>query len=366
MRFCFLGGFDPAYPRNAVNRKGLVRAGAEVDACPSPARLKFWARYPALAARAARAWRGLRKDADSVFFVPEFCQKDVPLAAALAFLARRRVVFDPLASRYETKILDWRRRAPGSLSAWWNFKIDRWAFRLSDLVLADTSEHKNYYCRTFGVPAGKVEVLPLGCDDDLFSPGPNPKRGSSRPFTVLFFGSFLPLHGADVVVRAAKIVADKDPAIRFRMIGSGQTLPAVRAEAGRLGLGNVEFTDWLPAGALPAQIAAADLCLGIFGRTAKAARVVPHKVFQSLAMRKPLITLRTPAVLEFFAHRKHLFLCAKPEPESLAAAILELRKNDELRSKIAEGGYALVKDRFSPEAVAGLLIEIVARHKAKP
>lgn len=364
MKFCFLGGYDPAYPRNAVNRKGLVRAGAEVEACPSPGRLKFWARYPALAARAARAWRGLREDVDAVFFVPEFCQKDVPLAAALAFLARRRVVFDPLVSRYETKILDWRRRPPGSLTAWWNFRIDSWAFRLAGLVLADTGEHKEYYCRTFGVPAGKVEVLPLGFDDDLFRPGPEQKRDPSRPFTVLFFGSFLPLHGADVVVRAAKLVADEDRSIRFRIIGSGQTFPAVRAEADRLGLRNVEFEGWTPAGRLPARIAEADLCLGIFGSTAKAVRVVPHKIYQSLAMRKPLITLRTPAVLEFFVHREHLFLCDAPEPGPLAEAILELRKDNALRSRIADGGYALVKERFSPEAVGRLLLAIVARSKA--
>jgi glycosyltransferase involved in cell wall biosynthesis len=361
MRFCFLGGYDPVYPRNAVIRKGLVRAGAAVDSCPSPGRLKAWARYPALAFKVARVWRSLRRDPDAVFFVPEFCQKDVPLAAALAVLARRRVVFDPLASRYETKILDWRRQPPGSLSAWWNFRIDRWAFRLSDLILADTSAHREYYRRTFGVPADKIEVVPVGCDDDLFRPAPAAPPGPGRPFTVLFYGSFLPLHGADVVVRAARIVADKDPAVRFQLIGSGQTFAAVRAEAERLGLGQVEFPGWVAMGALPARIAAADLCLGIFGRTAKAARVVPHKVYQSLAMRKPLITLRTPAALEFFRHREHLFLCDAPEPGALAEAILELLRDGALREKIADGGCALVRERFRPEAIGRLLAGIVVQ-----
>lgn len=372
MRFLFFGGYDPTYPRNAVNHKGLVRAGAEVRACAVSGRLKAWARYPLLAIRFSAAWRWLRRDRDAVVFVPAFRQKDVPPAAALAFLSRRRVVFDPLVSRYQTKILDWRRRPPESLTAWWNFQVDRWAFRLSDVVLADTGEHARYFVETFGVPASKVKVLPLGADDEAFHPASAAARGSDRTpsgardaggsaasrFTVLFFGSFLPLHGADAVVRAAAAVAKKDPSVFFRFIGEGQTYPAVRAEAERLGLKNVEFAGRIPAAELPRRVAEADLCLGIFGTTAKAGRVVPHKVFQSLSMRKPLLTLRTPAVEEFFAHGEHLYLCASAEPGDVADAILALKKDAALRRKIADGGYAIIRERYMPEAIGRRILEI--------
>jgi glycosyltransferase involved in cell wall biosynthesis len=365
MRFLFFGGYDPSYPRNAVNRKGLVRAGADVRDITVSGHFKAWARYPLLALRFPAGWHWLRRDSNAVVFVPAFRQKDVPAAAALAFLARRRVVFDPLVSRYQTKILDWRRRPPGSLTAWWNFQVDRWAFRLSGLVLADTGEHARYFVETFGVPAAKVKVLPLGIDDDVFRESSKPARAREankdkrQRFNVLFFGSFLPLHGADAVVRAAAVVAKKDPSVFFRFIGEGQTYPAARAEAERLGLRNVEFVGRLPAAELPARVAEADLCLGIFGTTAKAGRVVPHKVFQSLAMRKPLLTLRTPAVEEFFAHGEHLYLCDSADPGVVAGAILKLKKDATLRRKIADGGYALVRMRYTPEAIGRLILEIV-------
>ena len=41
--------------------------------------------------------------------------QDVPLAALAARLYGLRLVHDPLASRYETKILDWKRWPPSSL-----------------------------------------------------------------------------------------------------------------------------------------------------------------------------------------------------------------------------------------------------------
>lgn len=366
MDVCFFGGYDASYPRNAVIRRGLRANGVRVSECRVNPGGRFWARYPLLFSR----WISLAKDRashPSFLFVPEFCQKDVPLARFLGLLSSRRLVFDPLASRFETKILDWRRNPEGSLAAWWNRVIDLLALKLSDIVLADTQAHKDYYCRQFGLDARKIEVLPVGFDDEIFSKRLAHNRPVSRtgnsPFTVLFFGSFLPLHGADVIIRAAHLVSEEDKAIRFHFIGRGQTLPRVKRAASDLGLRNVSFEGWAGQTSLAGKIAEeADICLGIFGRTEKAERVVPHKIFQSIALRKPVITARTPAVEEFFSHRKNIFLCERPEPVSLAQAILKLKKEAGLREEIAEKGYNLVWEKFQPCALGGALKKVLERH----
>jgi glycosyltransferase involved in cell wall biosynthesis len=386
VNFLFLGGYDPAYQRNAVIRKGLVAHGDAVAECPADPSFKVWLRYPLLLAKiAARAHAGTRTHARTdalpptprfplrragAIYVPAFCQKDVPLARFLATLVARPVVFDPLASRYETKILDRRRRPADSLTARWNRWIDAMAFRLSDLVLADTAAHAAYYASAFGIPSRKFVIVPVGYDDVLFDPdrvAPSsagvtasaPARPSApaagTAFTVLFFGSFLPLHGVDTVVKAARAVRRLDPAIRFRFVGSGDTWAHARALASDLGATNCAFEPWVPLAALPALVASADLALGIFGRTAKARRVVPHKIFQSLGMRKPVITARTPAVEEFFAHGEDLWLCGEPYSETLADAVIRLRSDAALRARLAAGGYRTVKERFTPAAVVSRL-----------
>jgi len=409
VRFNFIGAYDPAYPRSAVLCKGLVRIGVEVVECRAGANFKFWARYPLLFLDAAK--RGLlRTGADSrsgCFFVPEFCAKDVPLAKLLSVLTARPLIFDPLAARYETKIVDWGWRRGDTPAAWWNFRIDAAAFRLADLILADTAAHKAYYCATYGLDPAKVEVLPLGYDDKYFRPNvpnarPNesdppesfpgetpdvfassfpqrhqsdsspwnstdvrpreeskiPARGASAGFQVLFFGSFLPLHGTEVVVEAARLVAASDPSIRFRFIGEGRTFPQVRAAAAYLA--NVEFSGRLPLRELPRAVAAADLCLGIFGRTEKARRVVPHKIYQAMGMGRAVVTARTPAVEEFFVHGENIILCDEPYAESLARAVLDLARGAALRDRIARSGLDLVRREFTPEAVARRLAKIVA------
>ncbi|MCK4556911.1 MAG: glycosyltransferase, partial [Candidatus Aminicenantes bacterium] len=295
----------------------------------------------------------------SFIFLPEFCQKDIPLAKFLSLLTSRKIIFDPLAPRYETKITDWKRKPPDSWQARWNFTIDSWAFELSDLILADTRAHKEYYCEKYGLSPDKVEVLPVGYDDELYRPVSAEKKEDR--FTVLFYGSFLPLHGADAVVEAAKIVSKEDASIEFELIGSGQTLPRVRALADELNLSNIRFESWLPQSELPQRIAAADICLGIFGRTEKAGRVVPHKIYQSMGMKKAIITAQTPAVEEFFSHRENIFLVPEPYPENLAQAVLELKRNKDLKEEIAKKGDELVRREYSPSAIGRSLIQIIQK-----
>jgi glycosyltransferase involved in cell wall biosynthesis len=365
MHVCFFGGYDSDYPRNSILRRGLRTNEVAVSEAHVRRGHKFWLRYPLLVLRWLRhCRRGV--EPPSLFFVPEFCQKDVFLARAIAILYSRRMVFDPLASRFETKVLDWRRKPEGSLAAWWNRAIDRLAFKVSDVVLADTEAHKKYYCREFGVSPRKVEVVPVGFDDRVFKQSLAQRRQlpnqRESPFTVLFFGSFLPLHGVATAVKAALHVWEKDKTVRFKFIGSGQTLPHARKMASDLGLTNVSFEGWMDQAALAEKIASeADICLGIFGRTEKAARVVPHKIFQAMALGKPVITGRTPAAGEFFTHGRDIFLCPAGDPESLARAILELREDEALRDGLARRGYELAWKKFTPQNIGGRLKEILAK-----
>ena len=354
MRVCFIGAYDPEYPRNTVIKKGLRLNGVEVLECRLRPGYKFWLRYPLLLSQYISSYAK-----HDIFFVPEFCQKDVLLAKILSLFTSKKVVFDPLSPRYETKITDWKRKPPDSWQARWNFKIDYWSLKLSDFILADTQAHKDYYCQKYNLSSSKIEVLPVGYDDDLYKPSGIEKKGNG--FTVLFFGSFLPLHGVDVIMQSAKIVSGKDPSIKFIIIGSGQTMSLAETLAYKLGLNNLRFEGWLPQSTLPKKIASSDICLGIFGSTEKAQRVVPHKIFQSLGMKKPLITTRTPAVEEFFSHCENIFLIPEPRPELLAQAILELKRDSSLRGRIAERGYKLVSSKFSPEAIGRTLIRVLEK-----
>ncbi len=79
-------------------------------------------------------------------------------------------------------------------------------------------------------------------------------------------------------------------------------------------------------------------------------------------MRKPVITGLTPAVEEFFSHRENIFLIQESRSDLLAQAILELKKDEDLRGGIAERGYQLVNQKFSPKAIGRTLIKILEKN----
>jgi hypothetical protein len=53
---------------------------------------------------------------------------------------------------------------------------------------------------------------------------------------------------------------------------------------------NVETIERVPLEQLPNEIAAATICLGVFGTSDKAHWVAPHKVFECAAVGRPIIT----------------------------------------------------------------------------
>jgi hypothetical protein len=115
---------------------------------------------------------------------------------------------------------------------------------------------------------------------------------------VLYFGQYLPLHGLDVIVDAVGRLATRTD-LRFVFIGTGEERariePLVRATRA-----DVEFVSWVPYGELGARIASADIVLGIFGSSAKAAMVIPNKVYEAAAMGCAVVTADTPAIREVF------------------------------------------------------------------
>ncbi|HAX25562.1 MAG TPA: glycosyl transferase family 1, partial [Chloroflexi bacterium] len=92
---------------------------------------------------------------------------------------------------------------------------------------------------------------------------------------------FIPLHGIETVVRAAALLERRSVPARFELVGTGQTYQAARTLANELGAQSIAWTDWIPFDRLGARLRAADVVLGVFDGGAKAARVIPNKVYQS-------------------------------------------------------------------------------------
>jgi glycosyltransferase involved in cell wall biosynthesis len=373
MKVCFFGTYTRAegYPVNRVLIKGLRRAGAVVVECRQDLlgpflyeSLRKWRNPLRLLALICRipatylklVWHYWRAEDHDCVIVGYAGYVDVLLARVLR--RRRLLVLVAFISLYDTLVLDRDQVKAQSLKGRSLKLVDRLAFKAADVVLVDTEEQRRHFASLFDLPVEKFHRSFVGEDDDDFRPMDG-EAGDSGTFRVLFFGTYVPLHGIDVIVDAAALLA-AEADICFTVIGNGQLYPALRRRADERQLSNLEFVDhWVGTADLMRHIENADVSLGIFGTTPKAARVIPCKVFDALAMKKPVVTRDSPAIREMLTHGETALLCEPGSGADLARSLLRLRDDPALRSAIGEAGYTRYRQNGSPEAVGSALLKML-------
>ncbi len=138
----------------------------------------------------------------NLIIVPYMSHRIVPAAWWISRRVHARLWFLPLISQYETAVYDRKTAKAKSIKAAKAFILDWYGCHFADLILFDTYEQLYYYKKHFGkIP--KAAVVPIGVDDEIFMWNPIDK--SKIVTSVLFYGGFSPLHGADVMVRAAAL-----------------------------------------------------------------------------------------------------------------------------------------------------------------
>lgn len=348
MRILCLIGRETSYPRNDVILRAFRRF-SEVEVISG-------------GVSGSLIWRSLR-----VFFraLPRLITRRYDLVYVgfyghiLMLLAgsisRAPVLFDAFVSNFDTLCFDRGLYSPDSIVGKLAFWLDRSSCRLADRILLDTPMHVEYFEQTFSLSRDKMEHLPVGCNEDLFYPRNH--KSSEIMTKVLYYSTYLPLHGVDIVVHAARILRQEGQ-LQFKIIGDGQEFGAVRSLAKNFGLTNVVFEEYIPIERLPDEIAAADICLGgHFGASDKACRVIPGKIYQFLAMERPVIAANTPANLSLLAHGETAFLCAANDSHALASAVMELYENPGWRGRLARNGHI----RFLEEASERVITEKLRR-----
>jgi len=351
MTICYFGYYDANYSRNKILIKGLRQNGVQVVECHSEksGAAKFF--------ELISKHKAFKNNYDvMVIGYPGFAA--VPLAK---ILARQPVIFDAFVSLYDSNVFDRKDVKPGSVGSYVNRFWDWSSSKLSNTVLLDTTEHIDYMVAEYGISKTKYGRIFIGADDDIFYPREFIK--SSDKFIIHFHGSFLPLQGTKYIIEAANIIRNEN--VIFNMLGGGKEIAARKKMVDELGLQNtVKFPGYIVNDEVPEYIAGSDICLGIFGDTNKTQRVIPNKVYECLAMAKPVLTADTPAAREALSE-EYVMFCKVANSEDLAEKIMQLKNNPELRKSLAQKGHQLYKEKFSPKALGRDLLNIIEEKYGK-
>jgi len=368
----YFGTYEETYSRNRILIKSLRAMGYHVKEC----HVSLWQNkvdksgvlrgsglifflihllslYPRL------IFKYLFAGHHDVIFVGYFGHLDILIIRLLCLIIfrRKKIVFDAFISLYDSIVQDRKMVKPRSIFSGIIFLLDRVSCFFADAVLLDTNEHIDFFHKKLNVPKDKMFRVLANAETDVFYFREGKKEEDSK-CRILFMGKYTPLHGIEYIVEAAEML-QHDDSVEFIFIGKGQLHSKIQMVVAEKKINNIRFIDWVEYKELPAYIANADICLGIFSKSSKAQRVIPNKVFQAMAMGKSVITADTPGIAELLTHGYNAILCNPADPVGLYEAIIRLKGDPLLRKKIGENALASFKDLAGDQETTASLQKVI-------
>lgn len=331
MKVLFWGRFDPGYSRNRVAAQLFRDLGWEVDYFI----VKLWPKFGDVEA----VLRGVKKP--DLVWVPVCRQRDILAACRWAHRRGVKVIFDPMISAWDKKVLEQQKWKAEEGRAKKLLKLETKMMNAPDFVTWDTSCHVDFAHRMFGVPMEKMQEVFTGTDEKVFTFQNGEGIPQDGKFRVLYHGAYLPLHGTKFLVEAAR--RTQHLPIEWNFLGWGAY--KAETEASAKGLPNVRFLDKVPYVKVPEVIGANDVVVGVFGTTEKASRVIGNKVFECMACGRPTINEFCTGYPPSAKDCKAIKFVPPGDPDAIIKAVEEYRQDWADR----DGYFKAARDFFERE-----------------
>lgn len=348
-KVCFFQAYYTNYIRSQTLLEGLYQH--EIEIVPCILNEHSWLRYP----KAIFAFLKAKRHSDVV--IANFrCWEIFPI---LRMITRKPIIYDAHISIWQSYCEERQKCRPDSFLGKLLFKIDALNCRLADKILIDTKTHADYFSETFNISREKFLPVYISCEETLFHPLKPPHRANpSSQTTVFWVGSGIPLQGLEVIIDAMKLVSELP--IHLRIAGSSPILDTIYQRAISENVSNITFLGRIPREQVVTEIAKSDICLGgHYSLIPKAGNVIAGKLFEMIAMRKPVIAGDNIAVRELFTHKKDLYLCEMGSAAALAEAISVLHNSPSLRKQLADSSYNLYSKKLRPEQLVIPLVNTI-------
>ncbi len=293
----------------------------------------------------------------ALIFVPYPAHIDAWAACLLGKWTHHPVIVDVFFGLYDTIIRDRRLFTPESMMAKLIWNYEKQVLRSVTSVLVDTDEHMLMLKNDYDIPEHRLTAIPVGIDESLWVPTAFP---GEKIFQVVYWSTFIPLHGVEVIAIAAKLIENNFPDVRIIVIGKGQEdkkFESIIKQTSPVNL--IWIRRFIPLEKIQEIVAKSHCCLGLFGKQEKTQRAIPYKAYQALASSKALITGRTCAIEKYFTDGVNVLLVNLGDPVDLSIAILKLAKDRILTMSIGKNGRLLYESMLSNEVIERKLSHII-------
>ncbi|MBN2183775.1 MAG: glycosyltransferase family 4 protein [Candidatus Krumholzibacteriota bacterium] len=268
-------------------------------------------------------------------------------------------------------VADMHENYPGGLQVWYTsrfkkktiYNFKRWA-RYERIILARADaviaviEESRERIKKLGIPAEKIFVVPNTAHVERINIPLDPEitgRYEGR-FMVSYIGGFAPHRGLDIVIRSLPELRDEVPELKVVLVGNRNRpyMDYLKKLADRSGCRDmVEMPGWQPFEKIWSYIDSSSVCLVPHSRNPHTDTTIPHKIFQYMMLKKPVIVSDCPPLKRIIEDAGGGLVFKHDSPHELALAMVKLYKDDGLRRSMGESGRKAFLDRYNWDSTSG-------------
>lgn len=224
--------------------------------------------------------------------------------------------------------------------------------RLADRVITSGQFIRDAMVEYNGMPAEQIVSIPAGIDVEQFSlarelPDVRAELGiSAGAFVVGIVGVLRSWKGHADLVQAVRLLKAEIPGIKLLIVGEGPQRGALETLIHETGQEDNVLMVGHQKDPAPYMKAMDVVALPSFANEATS-QVLP----QAMAMRRPVISTNIGGLPEVVLHEKTGLLVPPRDCKAIAAALLRLQQDPQLRQRLADQGYRHAQENFTFEAM---------------
>lgn len=235
-------------------------------------------------------------------------------------------------------------------------KLEEFLYRKSFLISGQTQGIvKNISER---IPDKQVYWLRNGAALSYYNPNKitsawRKDNGFKKKDFLIYYGGIIGhAQGLEVILKAAYRLQKEDD-IQFVLMGSGPVKDALLEMKNDMRLANVNFFDTVPKTEIPEVLAAMDISIIPLKKLDLFKGAIPSKIFESLAMKKPILLGVEGEAKDLFIDEGNCGLAFQPEnDEELAEKVLLLSRDQEQIISLGNNARSYAELKFDREKIA--------------
>ncbi|HEX6164451.1 MAG TPA: glycosyltransferase [Vicinamibacterales bacterium] len=285
---------------------------------------------------------------------PQIVHAHDPHAVSMASLALSFAAPDPRPKTIASRRVDFHLQS---------HTFSQWKYRQVDGFIAASHAIKNILIQD-GIPAARIDVVHDGIDVEKLQ---------NRPAVDLHAEYWLP-HGVPVIVNVGALVGHKGqkylidamplvlrevPDAHLFIFGEGDLRAPLEKQVKQLGLGKRVLLPGFREDVL-SLVKCADLFV-----MSSVTEGLGSAVLDAMAMGHAVVGTNAGGIPEAIVHEETGLLVAPADAKALAAAIVRLLKDEELRKQFGEAGRARVAEHFGVDRLVEGTLDVYRRIAAR-